>query len=74
MGSVAARFSEPLQYELRFRPLREDVRPLAFPCDATGNVLLDELSERARDAYLYARAVMGREYAAPLVLPVFAAA
>jgi hypothetical protein len=34
-------------------------------------VVLDELSERARSNYLYARAVVGREYATPEVLPSF---
>jgi hypothetical protein len=32
-------------------------------------VQLDALSDRARESYLYARAVVGREYAAPAVLP-----
>ena len=74
MGSVVVRMSEPVQYELVFRALRRGGRTLSFPCDAAGHVLLDALSERSRDAYLYARAVMGCEFAAPLVLPVFAAA
>jgi hypothetical protein len=30
---------------------------------------MDLLSERARDNYLYARAVVGREYAHPMVQP-----
>jgi hypothetical protein len=30
-------------------------------------VLLDSLSERARHNYLYARAVVGREFSAPAV-------
>jgi hypothetical protein len=32
-------------------------------------VPLDQLSERARCNYLYARAVVGREFAVPEVLP-----
>ena len=57
------------QYEIRYRPLLEGVEPLSFPCDAEGHVHLDALSDRARESYLYARAVVGREYAAPAVLP-----
>lgn len=54
-------------YELRFQSLYQEGRALTFPCDACGQVQLDALSERARHNYLYARAVVGREYAAPAV-------
>jgi len=40
-----------------------------FPCDERGRVVLDDLSERARRNYLYARAVVGREFATPAVVP-----
>jgi hypothetical protein len=40
---------------------------LCFPCDAGGTVALDELSEHGRCNYLYARAVVGREFAWPVV-------
>ena len=55
-------------YELRFRSLFNDGRALAFPCDAAGHVNLDALSEKARDNYLYARTLVGREFAIPAVL------
>jgi len=55
------------RYELRFRSLFQEGRALSFPCDAQGCVELDALSERALQNYLYARAVVGREYAAPAV-------
>jgi hypothetical protein len=55
-------------YELRFESLFQAGRGLAFPCDAQGGVRLDALSERARQNYLFARAVVGREYATPIVL------
>jgi hypothetical protein len=55
------------RYELRFRSLFNEGRALAFPCDAVGHVELDHLSDRARNNYLYARAVVGREFAAPAV-------
>ena len=55
-------------YELRFESLFQAGRGLAFPCDAHGGVTLDRLSDRARQNYLFARAVVGREYATPIVL------
>ncbi|HET7795301.1 MAG TPA: hypothetical protein VFL64_18095 [Rhizobacter sp.] len=54
-------------YELRFQSLFHEGRALSFPCDAGGHVHLDGLSDRARHNYLYARAVVGREYSAPAV-------
>jgi hypothetical protein len=40
---------------------------LCFPCDEQGQVPLDSLSESARENYLYARAVVGVEYAYPSI-------
>ena len=54
-------------YELRFRSLFRPGRGLSFDCDASGNVDLDALSARARDNYLYARTVIGREFCIPVV-------
>lgn len=56
-------------FELRFESLFHPGRGLAFPCSADGQVNLDALSERARDNYLFARAVVGREFMTPLVQP-----
>ena len=56
------------RYELRFVSLAGDGRALSFPCDAGGQVDLDALSERSRDNYLFARAMLGREFAWPRVL------
>ena len=53
-------------YEIRFRPLFRG-NGLCFPCDAQGHVELDALSDRARENYLYARAVVGAEFAHPTV-------
>lgn len=53
---------------LRFQSLFHPGRAMVFPCDEQGHVDLDALSERAREHYLYARAVVGREYAVPDVL------
>lgn len=55
-------------FEIRFPDLFQTGRSLAFPCDAQGHVDIDALSERARTSYLYARAMVGREYALPSVL------
>ena len=56
-------------YELRFRSLFNEGRAYAFPCDAAGHVDMDALSDRARENYLSARAVIGREVAMPAVQP-----
>jgi len=55
------------QYELRYRPLSEIGCGFAFPCDACGQVDMDELSERSRCNYLYARAAVGQELECPQV-------
>ena len=55
-------------YELRFESLFQAGRALAFPCDARGGVSQDALSERALQKYLFARAVVGRDNASPIVL------
>jgi hypothetical protein len=55
------------RYEIRFRSLFQEGRGLAFPCDAQGHVNLDDLSDAARNSYLYARALVGREFATPAV-------
>ncbi|MDP9044365.1 MAG: hypothetical protein M3O01_06105 [Pseudomonadota bacterium] len=57
-------------FEIRFQSLFNEGRALSFPCDAQGHVDLDDLSERARENYFYARAVVGREFACPCVQPV----
>jgi hypothetical protein len=54
-------------YELRFKSLFDEGRAYSFPCDASGQVNLDALSDRARTNYLYARAVVGRELSVPAV-------
>lgn len=56
-------------FELRFQSLFHEGRGLAFPCDATGHVNLDALTERARSNYFFARSVIGRDFATPAVLP-----
>jgi len=62
MNTVAA-----ASFELRYVSLFNEGRGLSFPCDGQGQVDMDALSERARDNYLYARAVVGVEFAMPSV-------
>ncbi len=57
------------QFELRFQSLFDPGRGFAFPCDPKGLVDLDQLSDRARNNYLFARAMVGRELAVPAVSP-----
>jgi len=55
-------------FELRFQSLFDEGRGFAFPCDAQGHVDIDLLSSRLRLNYLYARTLIGREFAMPAVL------
>jgi len=52
-------------FELRFDALFANRRSYSFPCDGSGHVDMDSLSERQRLNYLYARAMMGVEVAWP---------
>lgn len=63
--SIAAR-----SHELRFASLFLPGRGISVPCDASGKVDMDSLTCRLRDAYLGARALVGREYSVPTVLLV----
>lgn len=55
-------------YELRFNSLFHKGRGFAFPCDAQGHVDIDSLGEKIRLNYFYARTVIGRDYAMPVVV------
>lgn len=57
------------RFEIRFQSLFQQGRALAFPCDPTGQVDLDAMTETARNNYLFARGMIGREYAVPFVQP-----
>lgn len=56
-------------FVIRFCSLFKEGRALTFPCNELGHVDLDTLPERARGNYLFARALVGRDYAAPRVCP-----
>ena len=53
--------------ELHFVHRRNRDQSLAFPCDEAGRVDMDALDERSRNRYLFARALMGRDFAFPVV-------
>ena len=55
------------QFQLCFRPLAASGRGFRFPCDAVGRVDLDRMSERVRNNYFYARAMVGRELTPPAI-------
>ena len=55
------------QFQLCFRSLFNSGRGFSFPCDPQGRVDLDELTDRARNNYLFARAMVGRDLAVPAV-------
>jgi len=55
-------------FELRFEALSQVGRGFTFPCDARGNVDLDELSDGLRQNYLFAHTLIGRDFAAPVVM------
>ena len=54
-------------YQLCFRSLFHSGRGYAFPCDPNGQVDMDAMSESARNNYLYARAMVGRELSVPAI-------
>ena len=57
-------------FELRFIDLFHAGRGYAFPCDCEGHVQIDDLGERARLNYFYARAMVGREFNTPVTQAV----
>jgi hypothetical protein len=56
-----------MDYELRFQSLRDRREVLAFPCDESGRADMDTMDAVTRDRYLYARALVGSDYAVPRV-------
>jgi len=66
MAQTAAMPFKP-EFEVHFRSLLRRGFELIFPCDGQGRVNLDALSDRAKVDYLFARAMVGREYAGPAI-------
>lgn len=64
----------PFEFQLCFRCLPPDgqgpsCHGFTFPCDRQGRVDMDRLSERVRNNYLFARAMVGRDLATPAIEP-----
>ena len=68
MKTTELRHPEP-SFELCFSSLFDTARAYAFPCDAAGHVDIDALSDRSRDNYLLARALVGRDLSLPAIRP-----
>ena len=64
---INASLAEPPLYVLRFPPLQPHGSSLRFPCNASGEVPLNSLSERVRNNYFLARHGIGRDYSRPCV-------
>jgi hypothetical protein len=58
------------RFELRFAAAGPNGHDCAFPCDERGRVDMDALNEHDRIEYLFARAVVGRDLARPVVVVV----
>jgi hypothetical protein len=58
------------RYELRFTGLFNRGRGYSFPCDAKGQVDVDELTDHGRISYVHAKAVVGVELSTPVVSQV----
>ena len=56
-------------FSLRFEPLVEGEAVIDIPCDASGHVDLDSLTDADRNAYFYARIVRHGRFAASVVPP-----
>ena len=56
-----------MRYELRFQSLFHSGRGLTFPCDQSGEVAWETMTEAARASFLRAQQGVGREYASPAV-------
>lgn len=69
MNIMNVRLHTGSSHWLKFESLAQPGQGLAFPCDAAGRVNLDSLSDTALRDYLFARAVVGREFGTPYVEP-----
>ncbi len=56
------------RYQLWFSPLPKSTSaPRAFRCDAAGHIDLDAPSDHDRGEYLFARALVGRDFDRPAI-------
>ena len=68
MNTLVNHAARTAGFELRFPSLLNEGRGLAFPCDAHGHVDIDRLPQRARSNYFFARSLIGRDFATPVLL------
>ena len=61
-------------FQLFFESLIDSGQTFSFPCDKSGEVWLDALSDGARNNYFFARSVVGHDYSSPVVIAVAAPA
>jgi hypothetical protein len=54
-------------FQLSFRSLFNSGRGFAFPCDERGDVDMCHMTDKARNNYLFARAMVGRDLCPPAV-------
>jgi hypothetical protein len=55
-------------YEIQYQSLTDQNGLMRFPCDGQGHVDLNDLSPQAAENYLFARAMVGRDFALPAVV------
>lgn len=65
MNSQTIDSQREARFEVLFRSLFRSGSGLAFPCDERGCVDINTLTERGRCNYLFACAMVGREFATP---------
>ena len=69
MNASSVRFNEEgTTHVLRYQSLLDFERALTFPCNAQGLVRMDDLGHKEFNNYLFARALVGFEFAAPRVI------
>ena len=59
-----------MQFELRFNSLTGTGSTYSFPCDHSGCVDMDRLSDRDRLDYLFARGSIGYALTSPAVIAI----
>ena len=64
------RTSSAGHWQIRFEPLVAGATASVFSCDAQGQVELDAMEDRARNDYFFARALIGRDFARPVLVRV----
>jgi hypothetical protein len=56
------------RFQIRYESLFRPGTGMSFPCDRGGRVDIDTLSPRSRCNYLFARAMVGREFNHPAIV------